>query len=123
MSILQYYPHDLDSDCLKFLITYILIDYWTEARLRSWARKLAVTALGMVAGPDRVMVFQEYDQLLPWKTVRGNILFPLRAALRPWSRREAEDKGDRFTDGDGIRYSPECGWRWPRWPSPRPGRS
>jgi NitT/TauT family transport system ATP-binding protein len=29
-------------------------------------------------GPDRMMVFQEFDQLLPWKTVRENVLFPLR---------------------------------------------
>jgi NitT/TauT family transport system ATP-binding protein len=29
-------------------------------------------------GPDRMMVFQEFDQLLPWKTVRQNVMFPLR---------------------------------------------
>jgi NitT/TauT family transport system ATP-binding protein len=28
-------------------------------------------------GPDRMMVFQEFDQLLPWKTVRENIMFPM----------------------------------------------
>jgi NitT/TauT family transport system ATP-binding protein len=28
-------------------------------------------------GPDRMMVFQEFDQLLPWKTVRQNVLFAL----------------------------------------------
>jgi NitT/TauT family transport system ATP-binding protein len=28
-------------------------------------------------GPDRLMVFQEFDQLLPWKTVLGNVRFPL----------------------------------------------
>jgi NitT/TauT family transport system ATP-binding protein len=28
-------------------------------------------------GPDRIMVFQEFDQLLPWKTVRENVMFPL----------------------------------------------
>ena len=27
--------------------------------------------------PDRMMVFQEFDQLLPWKTVLGNVMFPL----------------------------------------------
>lgn len=27
-------------------------------------------------GPDRMMVFQEFDQLLPWKTVRANIALP-----------------------------------------------
>ncbi len=36
-------------------------------------------------GPDRMMVFQEFDQLLPWKTVRQNVMFPLVASgkLRP----------------------------------------
>jgi len=29
-------------------------------------------------GPDRIMVFQEFDQLLPWKTVLENVIFPLR---------------------------------------------
>ncbi len=28
-------------------------------------------------GPDRIMVFQEFDQLLPWKTVLQNVSFPL----------------------------------------------
>src|SRR5262245_18329891 len=28
-------------------------------------------------GSDRMMVFQEFDQLLPWNTVLGNVLFPL----------------------------------------------
>jgi sulfonate transport system ATP-binding protein len=30
-------------------------------------------------GPDRMMVFQEFDQLLPWKTVSGNVVFPSTA--------------------------------------------
>ena len=29
-------------------------------------------------GPDRIMVFQEFDQLLPWKTVLENVVFPLK---------------------------------------------
>ena len=33
-------------------------------------------------GPDRVFVFQEFDQLLPWKTVEENIVFALSAARR-----------------------------------------
>jgi NitT/TauT family transport system ATP-binding protein len=28
-------------------------------------------------GPDRMMVFQEFDQLLPWKTVIQNVMFPM----------------------------------------------
>jgi NitT/TauT family transport system ATP-binding protein len=33
-------------------------------------------------GADRVMVFQEFDQLLPWKTVRQNVAFALTASRR-----------------------------------------
>src|SRR6202008_1565472 len=28
-------------------------------------------------GPDRMMVFQEFDQLMPWKTVKHNVMFPM----------------------------------------------
>lgn len=42
-------------------------------------------------GPDRMMVFQEFDQLLPWKTVKQNVLFPLYATGR-LSRAAAEEK-------------------------------
>ncbi len=38
-------------------------------------------------GPDRVMVFQEFDQLMPWLTVTGNLRFPLRR-VAGISRRE-----------------------------------
>jgi len=31
-------------------------------------------------GPDRAVVFQEFDQLLPWRTVVGNVAYPLRIA-------------------------------------------
>jgi sulfonate transport system ATP-binding protein len=31
-------------------------------------------------GPDRMMVFQDFDQLMPWKTVLGNVMFPMRVA-------------------------------------------
>jgi len=39
-------------------------------------------------GPDRMAVFQEFDQLLPWKTVRQNVMFPL-AVTRRLPRRDA----------------------------------
>ncbi|MGE0797655.1 MAG: ABC transporter ATP-binding protein [Lautropia sp.] len=44
-------------------------------------------------GPDRIVVFQEFDQLPPWKTVRKNVMFPLLA-----SRRAARDEARRLAD-------------------------
>ncbi len=45
-------------------------------------------------GPDRMMVFQEFDQLLPWKTVLQNVMFPMLVARR-WPRPEARDRAER----------------------------
>jgi NitT/TauT family transport system ATP-binding protein len=42
-------------------------------------------------GPDRVMVFQETDQLLPWKTVRQNVAFALTASGRA-TRQDADEQ-------------------------------
>src|SRR5450432_625431 len=42
-------------------------------------------------GPDRMMVFQEFDQLLPWKTVRQNVMFALTASGK-FRGRAAEDR-------------------------------
>src|SRR6476659_332460 len=33
-------------------------------------------------GPDRMMVCQELEELLPWKTVTENVMFPLVASGR-----------------------------------------
>jgi len=42
-------------------------------------------------GPDRIVVFQEFDQLPPWKTVIANVAFPLLAARR-CSKKEARER-------------------------------
>ena len=58
-------------------------------------------------GPDRVMVFQEFDQLLPWKTVKQNITFALLNGGKCRTARDADEvamhyirkvKLDRFED-------------------------
>jgi NitT/TauT family transport system ATP-binding protein len=43
-------------------------------------RILLAGAAVKAPGPDRVFVFQEFDQLLPWKTVHANITFALTAS-------------------------------------------
>jgi len=42
-------------------------------------------------GPDRIVVFQEFDQLPPWKTVEANVMFPLLAGgmKKPEARERA----------------------------------
>jgi NitT/TauT family transport system ATP-binding protein len=42
-------------------------------------------------GPDRMMVFQEFEQLMPWKTVLENVLFPMRVS----GRFKGQDARDR----------------------------
>ncbi len=42
-------------------------------------------------GPDRMMVFQEFDQLLPWKTVRQNVMFPMKTSGR-YRGKEADER-------------------------------
>ncbi|WP_426153159.1 ABC transporter ATP-binding protein [Pseudomonas sp. DC3000-4b1] len=52
-------------------------------------------------GPDRMMVFQEFDQLMPWKTVLGNIIFPMRATGR-FPREEIADRAARAATKVGL---------------------
>jgi NitT/TauT family transport system ATP-binding protein len=46
-------------------------------------------------GPDRAFVFQEFDQLLPWKTVKDNIAFALTASGK-LSRADAEERAMHY---------------------------
>ncbi|RZA30000.1 MAG: ABC transporter ATP-binding protein [Proteobacteria bacterium] len=52
-------------------------------------------------GPDRVVVFQEFDQLPPWKTVRQNVMFPLLASAR-LGRRDAERRTSHWLEKVGL---------------------
>ncbi|OIQ91598.1 bicarbonate transport ATP-binding protein CmpD [mine drainage metagenome] len=52
-------------------------------------------------GYDRMMVFQEFDQLLPWKTVKQNVMFPLLSSGK-WKGRAAEDKAMFYLEMVGL---------------------
>jgi len=52
-------------------------------------------------GPDRIVVFQEFDQLPPWKTVKQNVMFPLLAS-RTLKRREAEERALHYLEKVGL---------------------
>jgi len=52
-------------------------------------------------GPDRMVVFQEFDQLPPWKTVLANVMFPLLASRR-LGRAEARERALDVLDKVGL---------------------
>jgi len=52
-------------------------------------------------GPDRAMVFQEFDQLLPWKTVKENVVFAL-VASRTLRHKEAVDRAMQYIEKVGL---------------------
>ncbi|QXZ11012.1 ABC transporter ATP-binding protein [Comamonas sp. Y33R10-2] len=52
-------------------------------------------------GPDRVVVFQEFDQLPPWKTVRENVIFPLVASGQ-LNRSQAGQRADAMIAKVGL---------------------
>jgi NitT/TauT family transport system ATP-binding protein len=48
-------------------------------------------------GPDRMMVFQEFEQLMPWKTVLQNVEFPMRASGK-FDKPQARDRAMAMID-------------------------
>ena len=58
-------------------------------------------------GPDRMMVFQEFDQLLPWKSVRDNIMFPLLTTRR-LNKTQARERADYYIDKIGLGAFPNA---------------
>ncbi|WP_426114550.1 ABC transporter ATP-binding protein [Massilia sp. PWRC2] len=58
------------------------------------------------AGPDRMVVFQEFDQLAPWKTVKANVMFPMLATGT--KRAEAQERALHWIDLVGLRRVAEA---------------
>ena len=78
------------SGCGKSTLLKAVAGFIRPAEGRIVLNGAAVTA----PGPDRVVVFQEFDQLLPWKTVKQNITFALTAS-GTLPRREADERAMR----------------------------
>ena len=51
-------------------------------------------------GPDRAVVFQESDQLFPWRTVMDNVAYPLR--VMGWGRDESEETAGWYLKMTGL---------------------
>jgi NitT/TauT family transport system ATP-binding protein len=52
-------------------------------------------------GADRIVVFQEFDQLPPWKTVVQNVAFPLRVAKK-LPKAQAHERALHYLDKVGL---------------------
>ena len=52
-------------------------------------------------GPDRIVVFQEFDQLPPWKTIHQNVMFPLLAS-GTLGKREAAERAAHYLHKVGL---------------------
>lgn len=75
------------SGCGKSSILRAAAGFLKPSRGRILSRGTEITG----PGPDRIVVFQEFDQLLPWKTAADNVAFALVHA-RGVSRATAEEK-------------------------------
>jgi NitT/TauT family transport system ATP-binding protein len=85
------------SGCGKSTLLKSVAGFMPPARGRVELEGRSVTR----PGPDRVVVFQEFDQLLPWKTVLGNVVYPLRVARR-MATPEAREQARRFLAMVGL---------------------
>jgi NitT/TauT family transport system ATP-binding protein len=85
------------SGCGKSTLLKSVAGFMPPARGRVELEGRSVTR----PGPDRVVVFQEFDQLLPWKTVLGNVVYPLRVARR-MAAPEAREQARRFLAMVGL---------------------
>ena len=54
----------------------------------------------LAPGPDRAVVFQEFDQLFPWRTVLDNVAYPLRVNGR--SKKDAHETARRYVEMTGL---------------------
>src|ERR671925_511603 len=54
-------------------------------------------------GPDRAVVFQEFDQLFPWRNVLENVAYPLR--VNGWRRRDAAARAREYVELTGLSHA------------------
>ena len=81
------------SGCGKSTLLKAVGGYMTpsEGKMRISGREITEP------GADRMMIFQEFDQLLPWKTVLENVMFPLLMTRR-LPRKDAEARARAYIE-------------------------
>lgn len=81
------------SGCGKSTLLKAVGGYMTPVEGSIHLKDTAITK----PGADRMMVFQEFDQLLPWKTVTENVMFALTSSGRQ-SGKAAEEKAMQYIE-------------------------
>jgi NitT/TauT family transport system ATP-binding protein len=59
----------------------------------------------LAPGPDRAVVFQEFDQLFPWRNVLENVAYPLR--VNGWRRKDAAARARDYLELAGLSHAAE----------------
>ena len=62
----------------------------------------------LAPGPDRAVVFQEFDQLFPWRSVLDNVAYPLRVNGR--GRRQSREEARGFLE---LTHLAHAAYRYP----------
>ena len=57
----------------------------------------------LAPGPDRAVVFQEFDQLFPWRSVLDNVAYPLR--VNGWKRADARARAREFIELTSLSHA------------------
>lgn len=90
------------SGCGKTSILMSVAGFLPPSRGQVLCRGTAVQG----PGPDRAVVFQDFDQLFPWKSVRKNLEYAIRLALG-LDKDEAEARAMSYLELVGIRDAAE----------------
>ncbi|TYP57447.1 ABC transporter ATP-binding protein [Thermosediminibacter litoriperuensis] len=59
-------------------------------------------------GPDRFMVFQGLDQLFPWLTVRGNVIFAMKTVHKGMTPKELRERAGYYLELVGLSGWADC---------------
>jgi len=74
--------------------------------MRPSAGRLTIEGRSIASpGPDRMVVFQDFDQLFPWHTIRGNVAYALRVAKGGVTKNEALKRADAVLELVGVGHA------------------
>ncbi|MDN5331405.1 MAG: NitT/TauT family transport system ATP-binding protein [Tepidanaerobacteraceae bacterium] len=59
-------------------------------------------------GPDRFMIFQGLDQLFPWLSLRGNLIFAMKTVNKDANMKELQRKAEYYLELVGLSEWGDC---------------